>query len=149
VTNPHPLASAADTALRRRAVIRIHEQLIHDLLQLPSDFRVLHVAPGHMGWTIDVGVISPDLPECPEGAIAPELSPAYARVDDRAVLVDTGISRVANARQWEWNYRYPDTGPTQADPITEEQARRAAAHDLSVILLRRQPGETEWTEAPA
>ncbi len=148
MTDPATAPPADPT--RRRAVIRIHEQLIHDLLQLPLDVVVHHVAPGYMGWTIDVAVTSPDLPECPEAACAPELRPTYARIDGRpAVLVETGIAAVPGAREWEWAYRYPDTGPVYPNPISEEQARRKAAQDLGIVLLRREPGQTEWTEAPA
>lgn len=138
-----------DPNRRRLAVIPVHEELIHRLLGLPSDVQVHHVAVGYGGFTIDVAVTSPDLPVCDEGIVAPRLMPTYAHIDGRAVLVDTGISYVPNAVQWEWNYRYADTGPTQFEAITEQQARRAAAHDLAVIVLRREPGATEWEEAPA
>lgn len=138
-----------DPNRRRRAVIRVHEELIHDLLQLPPDIEVRAFALDMLRNTIDVMVTSPDLPVVEEGAYPPDLEPSYARVFDRPALVDTGLSQVANAASWEWNYRYADTGPTQFNPITEADARLAAAKDLSVILLRRQPGETEWTEAPA
>lgn len=146
---PTTTAPPTDPNRRRRAVIRIDERMIHDLLQLPPDIEVGWIADDPLRLRIDVMVTSPDLPVVEEGAIPPDLEPSYARVFDRPALVDTGISRVPNATVWEWNYRYPDTGPTQFEPITEEQARRAAAQDLSVILLRRQPGEAEWTEAPA
>jgi hypothetical protein len=149
VTDPAATAPPTDPNRRRRAVIRVSEELIHDLLQLPPDVEVRWIADNPLRGRIDVMVTSPDLPVVEEGAIPPDLEPSYAKVYDRPVLVDTGIGRVPNATPWEWNYRYPDTCPTQFEPITEEQARRAAAQDLAVILLRRQPGQTEWTEAPA
>lgn len=138
-----------DPNRRRRAVIRVNEQLIHDLLQLPPDIEVLAVASDTLRNTIDILVTSPDLPTVLEGNYPPDLNPSYAKIYDRPVLIDTGVSHVLGAVRSEWNYRYPDTGPTQAKPITEEQARRAAVTDLSVSLLRRQPGTTEWEEAPA
>lgn len=149
MTDQTAAAPSADPNRRRRAVIRVSEELIHDLLQLPPDVEVRHCMPGHGGFTIDVFVTSPDLPVVDDACIAPDLNPVYARVYERPHLIDTGISALPGATRWEWNYRYPDTGPTQFEPITEGDARITAAKDLSVILLRRQPGETEWTEAPA
>lgn len=139
----------ADPNRRRRAIIRINEELIHDLLQLPPDIEVCRIADNPLRSRIDVMVTSPDLPVVDEGAIPPDLEPSYARIFDRPVLVETGVSRVPNATAWEWGYRYVDTGPVGNLPTTEDQARRAAAKDLSVILLRRQPGTTDWEEAPA
>lgn len=143
-----PEAPALDPNRRRRAVIHAHEGLIHDLLQLPPDVEVRAYAFDIPRNTIDVLVTSPDLPVVPEGNCPPDLNPAYAKVYDRPALIDTGISRVPNAIRWEWAYRFPDTGPVGNPPITEEEARREAAHDLSIILLRREPGQTEWKEAP-
>ena len=142
-------APPTDPNRRRRAIVRINEELIHDLLQLPPDIEVRWIADDTLRSRIDVMVTSPDLPVVEEGAVPPDLNPSYAKVYNRPVLVDTGVSRVPNATVWEWAYRFPDTGPVGNPPITEEQARRAAAQDLAVILLRRHPGETEWTEAPA
>ena len=149
VTDPAIAPPATDPDRNRRAVIPVHGELFHRLLGLPPNVHVHHFAVAQDGFSINVAVTSPDLPECEPGLYAPPLMPTYELIDGRAVLVDAGISAVPNATRWEWNYRYPDTGPTQFESITERQARAAAAHDLSVIVLRREPGTTEWTEAPA
>lgn len=133
----------------RRAIMSVSTDIIHQLLMLPPDVHVHHFALGQSGFTIEVAVTSPDLPECAPGYAAPSLNPSYALIGGRAALVDTGISAVPNAKRYEWAYRYPDTGPVGVPPIAEHEARTAAAKDLSVILLRREPGQTEWTEAPA
>lgn len=141
--------SPTDPNRRRRAVIRIPEDLIHDLLHLPPDVEVRWVKDNWLRGCIDVMVTSPDLPVLDAGAHPPDLKPSYDRIDDRPVLVDTGISAVLGAKRWEWSFRYPDTGPVARPGLTEAEVRREAAHDLSIIILRREPGTTEWEEAPA
>lgn len=61
-------APSTDPNRRRRAVIRIHEQLIHDLLQLPPDIEVRCISDDPLRSTIDIMVTSPDLPIVDEGA---------------------------------------------------------------------------------
>jgi len=149
VTDPDATEYPVDPNRTRRAVISVAGELMHDLLQLPPDVEVRHFGISPDSLTINVVVTSPDLPELERGATAHPLTPAYAKIYDRPVLADTGIGSVPGAVRWEWNYRYPDTGPTQLEPLGEWDARTTAARDLSVILLRRRPGTTDWEEAPA
>ncbi len=142
-------APRTDPNRHRRAIICVHPQLIHRLLALPPDVEVRHFGASHDSLGINVIVTSPDLPEVDPACVSTDIYPAYELIDGRAVLVDTGISAVAGARRWEWSYRYPDTGPIEQPNLTEADVRRKAAHDLSVIILRREPGATEWEEAPA
>jgi hypothetical protein len=144
-----PTTAPTDPDRYRRAVIPVSGELLKILLGLPPDVDVRHFFTSPDAYTLMAAITSPDLAEVEPGAAAPGVVPSYEVVDGRAVLVDTGIGSAPGATRWEWNYRYPDTGPTQFEPITEAQARRAAAKDLSVILLRRQPGTTDWEEAPA
>lgn len=148
MTDPAVAAPANDPDRYRRAVIPISGELLKILLGLPSNIDVRHFFVSPDAYTLMAAVTSPDLPEVHPGLVAPGINPTYEVVDGRAVLVETGLGSVPNATQWEWSYQYPDTGPVGHD-VTERDARIAAAKDLSVILLRRQPGETEWTEAPA
>jgi len=147
VTDPAP---PTDPDRYRRAVIPISGELLKILLGLPSDVDVRHFFTSPDGYTLMAAVTSPDLPEVHPSLVAPGINPTYEVVDGRAVLVETGIAGVPNATQWEWGYRYIDwaTG-SAAGPMPERTARIRVAEDHSAILLRRQPGETEWTEAPA
>ncbi|HEY3479683.1 MAG TPA: hypothetical protein VGL02_12370 [Streptomyces sp.] len=150
MTQPETAAPAVDPNRHRRAVIHVHEGLIRRLLGLPPDVEVRHCTPGFGGFTIDVFVTSPDLPPVDEACVSPTIRPTYETIDGRSVLVDTGISTVPGAAQWEWGYRYLDwAAGSAAGPMPERTARIRVAEDHSAVLLRRQPGETEWTEAPA
>ncbi|MEA5366073.1 hypothetical protein VA596_41555 [Amycolatopsis sp., V23-08] len=138
-----------DPNRHRRAVIPVHGELFHKLLGLPPNVHVHHFAVAQDGFSINVAVTSPDLPEVEPGLYAPPLMPSYELVDGRAVLVDAGIGSVPGATRWEWGYRFVDSPGLGVGPVSERAARIRAAEDHSVILLRRLPGETEWTEAPA
>lgn len=57
---------------KRRAVIRLSYNLLHDLLKLPEDVVILdiyHHIPENRGEVVDVKLDGPRLPECPEGCI--------------------------------------------------------------------------------
>lgn len=62
--------------------------LIHDLLRLPADVEVLHVAAGHAGLTMTVVVTADHLPETPPSGVPYELNPVYTTdVDGHVTLV--------------------------------------------------------------
>lgn len=154
MTNPaitaQPDPPATDPDRYRRAVIPISGELLKVLLGLPPNFDVRHFFPSPDGYTLMAAVTSPDLPEVHPGLVAPGINPTYDLIDGRAVLVETGLDHVPNAARWEWGYRYVDwAAGSAAGPVPERTARTRVAEDHSAILLRRAPGDTEWTEAPA
>lgn len=71
----------------KRAVIHVAMPLVHDLLRLPADVEVLHVAPGNAGLTMQVVVTADNLPEMPPHGIPYELRPVYARDEDGHVTL--------------------------------------------------------------
>ncbi|MFI6304301.1 hypothetical protein ACIBCH_20720 [Amycolatopsis thailandensis] len=150
MTQPASAAPPHDPNRYRRAVIPIDTDFVKLLLNLPPDMDVHHLFLSPDGYNVMAAVTSPDLPEVHPGHVAPGICPTYDAIDGRAVLVDTGVSSVPGARRWEWAYRYVDhNAPIWHPDQTEADVRRKAAHDLAVIVLRRQPGATEWEEAPA
>ncbi|GAB3156394.1 hypothetical protein GCM10027258_62770 [Amycolatopsis stemonae] len=83
----------------RRAVMHVAMPIVHDLLGLPDDVEVLHVAPGHHGLSLAVVLSSPDIPEVPPHCTPWEVNPTYERTEDgRARLVSTGIDELTGGK---------------------------------------------------
>lgn len=65
----------------RRATFKLSGDLLAESLHLPEGTVVIDIRPNHwQGYTFDVLVTHPDLPEVPEGARATEIDPVYKSI---------------------------------------------------------------------
>ena len=67
-----------------RGVIRVHAELIHSLLHLPEDMRVVNFGVDPDGQTFRVVVEADAIPPTVEGGSLFELTPTYLRFEDEA-----------------------------------------------------------------
>lgn len=93
---PAPQASPAvgttEPRPQRRAVMHVSMPMLQQLLGLPDDVEVLHVAPGNHGLSLAVVLTHPDVPELPPECNPWTISPTLGRTaDGRVRIASTGI----------------------------------------------------------
>jgi hypothetical protein len=126
--------------MRRRAVAHLTMPILHQLLQLPDNLELLHVAPGMHGLSLAVVLTGDDIPELPPECSPWELSPSIEIADDGRYRLDLGVDRLRQshaADTVQWGYGYVDSPGAVVGPVSELRARRTVDGDYSAVLHRR------------